>query len=59
MSKLTAALLLALTVLTSPLASAADPQLRVGTLAPKNSLYHRQLLEVGEAWRASQGGATR
>ena len=59
MSKLTAALLLALTVLTSPLASAADPQLRVGTLAPKNSLYHRQLLEVGEAWRASQGGAAK
>lgn len=59
MSKLTAALLLALTVLTSPLSSAADPQLRVGTLAPKNSLYHRQLLEVGEAWRAAQGGAAK
>jgi len=33
----------------------ATPQLRIGTLAPKNSLYHRQLLEVGEAWRAAQG----
>jgi TRAP-type transport system periplasmic protein len=33
----------------------AAPQLRIGTLAPKNSLYHRQLLEVGEAWRAAQG----
>jgi TRAP-type C4-dicarboxylate transport system substrate-binding protein len=59
MSKLTAALLLALSLLTSPLARAADPQLRVGTLAPKNSLYHRQLLEVGEAWRAAQGGAAK
>ena len=59
MFKLTAALLLALSVLTSPLASAADMQLRVGTLAPKNSLYHRQLLEVGEAWRAAQGGAAK
>jgi TRAP-type C4-dicarboxylate transport system substrate-binding protein len=30
--------------------------LRIGTLAPKNSLYHRQLLEIGEAWRQAQGG---
>ena len=37
------------------LPSFAAPQLRIGTLAPKNSLYHRQLMEVGEAWRASQG----
>ncbi len=59
MSKLTAALLLALTVLTSPLLHAADLQLRVGTLAPKNSLYHRQLLEVGEAWREAQGGGAK
>ena len=35
---------------------AADKPFRIGTLAPKNSLYHRQLLEVGEAWRAAQGG---
>ncbi len=37
-------------------ALAADKQLRIGTLAPKNSVYHRQLLEVGEVWRAAQGG---
>jgi len=37
-------------------AFAADKPFRIGTLAPKNSLYHRQLLEVGEAWRAAQGG---
>lgn len=37
-------------------ASAADKQLRLGTLAPKNSLYHRQLMELGEVWRAAQGG---
>ena len=35
-------------------AIAAGKQLRIGTLAPKNSLYHRQLMEVGEAWRAAQ-----
>ena len=27
-------------------ALAADKQLRIGTLAPKNSLYHRQLMEL-------------
>jgi TRAP-type C4-dicarboxylate transport system substrate-binding protein len=37
-------------------ASAADKQLRIGTLATKNSLYHRQLMELGEAWRTAQGG---
>lgn len=36
-------------------AFAAPAQLRIGTLAPKNSLYHRQLMEVGEAWRSAQG----
>lgn len=35
---------------------AADKQLRIGTLAPKNSLYHRQLMVLGEAWRSAQGG---
>ena len=38
---------------------AADKQLRIGTLAPKNSLYHRQLMELGEVWRAGQGGGAR
>ena len=38
---------------------AADKLLRLGTLAPKNSLYHRQLLEVGEAWRTAQGAGAK
>uniref|UniRef100_Q47A25 TRAP dicarboxylate transporter-DctP subunit n=1 Tax=Dechloromonas aromatica (strain RCB) TaxID=159087 RepID=Q47A25_DECAR len=38
---------------------AADKQLRIGTLAPKNSLYHRQLMELGEAWRTAQGGTAK
>ena len=46
---------LALGVLVTANALAADKQLRIGTLAPKNSLYHRQLMELGEAWRAAQG----
>ncbi|OQX17101.1 MAG: C4-dicarboxylate ABC transporter substrate-binding protein [Desulfobulbaceae bacterium A2] len=34
----------------------AAGQLRIGTMAPKNSLYHRQLLEICEVWRNTQGG---
>ena len=62
MHKLFTALLILLSLLGATLSSpvkAADLQLRMGTLAPKNSLYHRQLLELGEAWRAAQGGASK
>lgn len=54
---------LSLLGLTLPLAPAAwaqaAPALRLGSVVPKNSLYHRQLLELGEAWRAAQGGGAR
>lgn len=44
----------------SPLVSfAADPQLKIGSLVPKNSLYHRQLMEIGESWKKSQTGSSR
>ena len=43
----------------SAAAFAADKQLRIGTLVPKNSLYHRQLMEIGEVWRTAQGGNAR
>jgi TRAP-type C4-dicarboxylate transport system substrate-binding protein len=33
--------------------------LRIGSVVPKNSYYHQKLLEIGEAWRAAQGGAAR
>jgi TRAP-type C4-dicarboxylate transport system substrate-binding protein len=59
MKQLTALLALAFTLLTPSLGRTADMQLRVGTLVPKNSLYHRQLLEMGEAWRTAQGGASK
>ena len=59
MPKFITTLLLALICIVSSQAKAADMQMRVGTLAPKNSLYHRQLLEMGEAWRAVQGGASK
>lgn len=48
--------LAALAATSVPAAHAATQQLRIGTLAPKNSLYHRQLQAVGEAWRSAQGG---
>ena len=51
---LKAALLVVAMTLTS--AQAQEKPIRIGTLAPKNSLYHRQLLEVGEAWKAAQSG---
>ena len=47
--------LAALAVLNTLPAHAATKQLRIGTLAPKNSLYHRQLQAIGEAWRTTQG----
>jgi TRAP-type C4-dicarboxylate transport system substrate-binding protein len=48
-----------LTVLAADAALAAERQLRIGTLVPKNSLYHRQLMEIGEVWRSAQGGTAR
>jgi TRAP-type C4-dicarboxylate transport system substrate-binding protein len=47
----------ALTLTSLPLtALAAGPHLRFATLAPRGSLYHRVLLEMGEAWRKSEPG---
>lgn len=53
-----ATLLITLTLGITTLSQAA-PQLRIGTLAPKNSTYHRQLIEVGEAWKALSGEGAR
>jgi TRAP-type transport system periplasmic protein len=40
----------------APALSRADVAvLRIGSVVPKNSLYHRQLLEMGQAWRTAQG----
>ncbi|MBN8505084.1 MAG: TRAP transporter substrate-binding protein DctP [Burkholderiales bacterium] len=40
-------------------ALAQAPLLRIASVVPKNSPYHQQMLEMGEAWRAAQGGAGR
>ncbi len=59
-SRLLACCAVALATLIGPTAAhAAEKQLRIGTLAPKNSLYHRQLQEIGEVWRSAQGGAAK
>ena len=59
-SRLLAFCAVALATLIEPTAAhAAEKQLRIGTLAPKNSLYHRQLQEIGEVWRSAQGGAAK
>lgn len=33
--------------------------LRIASVVPRNSVYHQQLLEIGEAWRPAQGGNAR
>ena len=40
-------------------APAADKQFRIGTLTPKNSTYHKQLVELGETWRDIQGAGAK
>ncbi len=52
-------LALALIAGQSGVAAAADKQLRIGTLVPKNSIYHRQLMAIGESWRVAQGGGAK
>lgn len=42
--------------LRSPFANAeTPPTIRLGTLAPRGTAWHRLLLELGEKWRAVQG----
>lgn len=47
-------------VFTFPVAAqTTDMRLRIGTLVPKNSLYHRELMDIGETWRTAVGGNAR
>ena len=60
-----AARILRLTVLAALLAVGADAfaakpmTIKVATVAPKGSVYHRVLQEIGEAWRKAQGNNAR
>ncbi|MEY4213249.1 MAG: hypothetical protein RL458_1475, partial [Pseudomonadota bacterium] len=52
------ACVLALNTLTVAGTTSAQPaaQLRIGSVVPRNSVYHQELMKLGEAWRAAQGG---
>lgn len=50
---------LALTAFLPVASQANESQLKIGSLVPKNSLYHRQLMEIGETWKKSQTGSPR
>jgi TRAP-type C4-dicarboxylate transport system substrate-binding protein len=57
--KCASAALLGLLVLSASGVQAAEKSLRIGSLVPKNSLYHRQLLDVADSWRTAQGGGAK
>jgi TRAP-type C4-dicarboxylate transport system substrate-binding protein len=48
-----------LLVLNAPWSQAAEKSLRIGSLVPKNSLYHRQLLDIADSWRTAQGAGAK
>ena len=39
--------------------SAREPVLRIASLVPRNSVYHQQLLQLGQAWRKALDGKGR
>jgi len=47
----------ALLVAAPGLVSAAQHTIKLTTLAPRDSSYHRSLLKMGQAWKAASGGA--
>ncbi|MFM1908148.1 MAG: hypothetical protein RLZZ591_1825 [Pseudomonadota bacterium] len=53
--QLAAVSLMTLAGLLAPAAQAAEKPLRIASLVPKNSFYHRQLLEITDSWRSAQG----
>lgn len=57
--KIVLSLLISLLSCIANISHAAESQLKIGSLVPKNSLYHHQLMEVGEAWKKSQTGTPR
>jgi len=53
-------LALGISLLTSPLRGADKPiNLKLGTLAPAGTSYHKSLQTIGEQWRSATGGAVR
>jgi len=50
------AALLCLACIAPGAAAQGAMRIKLGTLAPKGSLYHKALLDMGEKWRHAQGG---
>ena len=50
---------LAAAALAGTVAAQTPMSLRVASVVPRNSVYHQQLLEMGEAWKAAQGAGAR
>ena len=48
-----------LTITPALRAQSVSASLRIGSLVPRNSQYHQQLLELGEVWRTAQGTGSR
>jgi TRAP-type C4-dicarboxylate transport system substrate-binding protein len=58
--KIFACLALGISLLVTPVRGADKPiNLKLGTLAPAGTSYHKSLLTIGEQWRAATGGAVR
>ena len=57
--KIASAVLLGLLALNASWSQAAEKTLRIGSLVPKNSLYHRQLLDIADSWRTAQGAGAK
>ena len=57
--KIASAVLLGLLALNASWSQAAEKSLRIGSLVPKNSLYHRQLIDIADSWRTAQGTGAR
>jgi len=48
---------LVLSIASGSLTAAAKQTIKLTTLAPRDSSYHRALLKMGQAWRTASGGA--
>jgi len=48
---------LVLSLASAPVSTAAEHTIKLTTLAPRDSSYHRSLLRMGQAWRAASGGS--
>jgi TRAP-type C4-dicarboxylate transport system substrate-binding protein len=58
-TKCASAALLGLLMLSTSWTHANEKSLRIGSLVPKNSLYHRQLLDIADSWRTAQGAGAK